>query len=821
MSSSLDTLFNGRYVLSCSVYIESDLVFDKAVEIVVCNNATVQFRNLTLGDKSRLRIESGRVIIADGCTLTLGEGSLIDARGGTLTLSGARCNLKSGGTLMLADYPVEGGILAGGWGAEYDGSMDRFEYYQFQHLRSYLVAPVKKVFDGTEFRGRWDMDRAYPQWFADADCDDWSVPINKAIALKTTGDVFLPAGLYFVKHTIVVSMGIRLVGENGTQEMKKGQPELTPVCSTILMPRPTEVSAMPPVASAVARPSIKSGFSHGVVVAINVVDSFVQTEDGPLYTIPAIGDTENYWKRGYPTPGTAIENIMILNEWDYSEEAKAPAAIKDYCKSMPFLRGIFVAGGARIENVLFKGLWQSLLWQNQYCDGKTVVRCTILSPGNNNFEIGADCLPLAFNEDGSPKLEIEYAIDMGTLGDGMIFRGNAIHGPQYTKGVCFRQCHSGVIDANIINCFLDIDGCNGLSITGNHFEDVASRIYVKNSAVTIDSNYFEKWEGASIWIRGTFPNVPMLRLSNNIFLWFARYTAKVGSINVMMPELVDAMSRKCGYDVVMSKDVNVVITNCFRTYSNAGDTPSGVPYGILTATEAPAGDNYEVKENTKFNSVSFLASCQSRVMPVNKALIPNSSAYNINSIGLYPFLLKMSHGNWVGKSGIYRYKYRIIWSDERRIYTCGTGNVSLRDFMFDGGNTVIRKSFKDTDTTGTILINISGYDEMTGLNFLVHLYRGYQSLNGGAIEWEESIVPVAGGAALYDNGICVSGFAWESCVEPAEMPFNDGITGIEYHGENVDVYSTKRIDFSLGEWAVGDRVYNVGTDDTWVMKIKK
>lgn len=47
------------------------------------------------------------------------------------------------------------------------------------------------------------------------------------------------------------------------------------------------------------------------------------------------------------------------------------------------------------------------------------------------------------------------------------------------------------------------------------------------------------------------------------------------------------------------------------------------------------------------------------------------------------------------------------------------------------------------------------------------------------------------------------------------------VTGIDYHGQNVDVYSTKSIDFTIGEWRVGDRVYNVGTDDSWTMKIKK
>ncbi|WP_295730583.1 hypothetical protein [uncultured Muribaculum sp.] len=816
----------GRWVLSGSVNIHDDLVFGVPIEIVVCNGANVGFRNLTLGDNSRLRIESGSLAIAEGCMLTLGRDSRLDARGGTLDLTGARCNLKPGGTLMLADYPVKGGTLAGGWGTEYDGPLDSVDYRRFQHLRSYLDAPICKVFEGTEFKGRWDMDRAYPQWFADAACDDWSVPINKAIALKTTGDVFLPAGIYFVKHTIVVPMGIRLIGENGTQEMKRDEPALTPVCSTVLMPRPTEVLPMPPVVSPVARPSIESGFSHGVVVAVNVVDSFTGVCDKSLDAVPQIDDIKYCWKRKFPCPGTAVENIMILNKWDYSEEAKASEAIKNYCTGMPFLRGIFVAGGARIENVLFNGLWQSLLWQKNYCDSKTVVRCTLHRPGDNNFEIGPDCLPLKLNEDGSPKIEVEYAIDMGTLGDAMIFRGNAIHDPEYTKGVCFRQCHGGIIDANIINCFLDVYSSNGLSITGNHFEGSSAGIYIEDSSVTVDSNYFEKWEEASIHVRRIFPNVAMVRLSNNIFQWSARYT-KPDELEYDAA-LVEAMSRKCGYDVIMSDNVDFMVSNCFRTYANAGSTPRALPFGILAATEVLSGENYEIKENALFNEVSPWASCQSNIVPVNKIGVSGCSGHKINTVNMSTFLLDidMGHGKWVGKSGIYSYKYRIAWSDRRRIYSNNGNNGSLRSLSFKVNETtttttLIRTGFADPGTTGTILFNIGGDKEYTGLNLTVHLYRSYQSPGGGAVTWEKCIIPLAGSCAMYDNGICVSGFAWKSCEEPVEVPFNDGITGIECHGNNVDVYSTKPIDFTVGEWTVGDRVYNVGTDDSWMMKIKK
>lgn len=94
-------------------------------------------------------------------------------------------------------------------------------------------------------------------------------------------------------------------------------------------------------------------------------------------------------------------------------------------------------------SVLFDGLWQSILWQSNYCDCKTLARCTLHRPGCNNFEINANCLPVELNNDGSPKIESEYAIDMGTLGDALVFHGNALHDPEFTKGYAYGNVMAG------------------------------------------------------------------------------------------------------------------------------------------------------------------------------------------------------------------------------------------------------------------------------------------------------------------------------------------------------------------------------------------
>ena len=196
ISMSINYVGSNRYLFQSDETFNDNIELPDNTEIILRNDAHVSCGNLTLGRNSLICIESGVLTVKAGCKLTLGEGSRLDARSGVLDLVGARCDIRPESTLMLSDYPVRGGTLAGGWGA-IPVSWDNGDY-KFHKYRSYLQAPISRVFDGTEFVGHWDMDRAYPQWFADADCDDWSEPINKAIDLKGSGEVFLPAGIYYV-----------------------------------------------------------------------------------------------------------------------------------------------------------------------------------------------------------------------------------------------------------------------------------------------------------------------------------------------------------------------------------------------------------------------------------------------------------------------------------------------------------------------------------------------------------------------------------------------------------------------------------------------
>ena len=90
-----------------------------------------------------------------------------------------------------------------------------------------VEAPITQIFGDTVYaKGYWHIDCAYPQWFdavvGTQSCDtanphDCSVAINKAAEMKMSGEVFLPAGVYLVSHTIFLRHGINLTGDSATR----------------------------------------------------------------------------------------------------------------------------------------------------------------------------------------------------------------------------------------------------------------------------------------------------------------------------------------------------------------------------------------------------------------------------------------------------------------------------------------------------------------------------------------------------------------------------------------------------------------------------
>ena len=831
ISMSINYVGSNRYLFQSDETLNDNIELPDNTEIILRNDAHVSCGNLTLGRNSLICIESGVLTVKAGCKLTLGEGSRLDARSGVLDLVGARCDIRPESTLMLSDYPVRGGTLAGGWGA-IPVSWDNGDY-KFHKYRSYLQAPISRVFDGTEFVGHWDMDRAYPQWFADADCDDWSEPINKAIDLKGSGEVFLPAGIYYVKRTIRVRVGIQLVGEAG-MNLNYGEVNSigTDVNATVIVPIQT-VSTTAPSAGA---STLTHRFARGIVIAVNLQSQYLIVGDS--YE-PATGNTEeekyNNWKKantvydvheipmmevGYQVPGTLVRYIKIDNSYTFSVPDKSNPD-KRFYSGLPYLCGVCAAGCAHIDCMAFVRLWQSIAWSNDYADHKKITGCWIAKYSTNNRVINSDGTP-AIGPDGN---DSTYAIHAGFLGDALVIQGNMVHDHDNTKGVYVGSSSGATINSNIFNCHVLLNQCFATTFADNHLENIDAQLQIKNGNVTVQGNYFQKGSKPSIVIIPDGHALAIVTCMNNTFRW-------IRDEGPVSDESVDYMSSICKYDISFIERnsfnmpnqriiATVSISHCYRQYKGY-NIQEPLPFGVLLCTQR---DSYPENKRSceSINYLSPLVSMSSVITPGERVSMPVTVCMDINRIKMYFNSAPGISGKdplWLGPTASFSYSYRLVWDMKRGIYAHDGNGHSLLGLC---ENVMVYSYSEDIPSRGEVLFSLStdgGNPEESGMLFYVIMYRKSVTLDG-KVMWEKVEVPVCGGSLLYDNGICVCGFKWERCPEPQEMPFNDGITGIEYHGQNVVVYSTKRVDFAKGQWSVGDRVYNVGEDESWVMQIKK
>lgn len=870
-----DYLLSAFAVVDGRIVIDSDAAFSgdsvelpANTEMRICNGATVTCRNLSFGKSSRLLIESGSLTVNSGCRLTMKDGSVLDVCGGRLVLTGAECRLYPESTLILSDKPVVGGKLIGGWGVYSDIESNRRE--NFHSLRSYIQAPVNKVFDGTEFDGRWDMDRAYPQWFAGADCDDWSEPINKAIKLKKSGEVFLPAGVYKVKYTIRVLGGIQLVGEPGVYGSKdeKNRPS-----ATVIVPVPISVKEMSVDAPENGRPYVVHGFSMGCVVAVNITQKYLDMTDftssryykrvyapgeecdiqdntiaaftsfanAKRSETPPVPEFESgMWEIPSICPGTMVKNITISNSYFYNKLVQGGGNRGDI-SSIPFLCGTYIAGAATITYNYFDALWQSIVWSDEYADCKTVTRNTITVNSRIDFKV---------SESGTPLGDIieDYIINFGFLGDALIFQGNGLHGPFRSKGVKIFHSYGAVVDGNILNLKTEFQSCNAATFSNNHLEGADAQLLINCSNVFVSSNYFEKGKKPSILFISNTNARPLVTLENNVFQWFGRYVLPSSPSD--FGDYITRLKSICDFDISFVRNnwfgivnekvkAQVTINNCYRVYRHGTGNQQPVAFGIKTCSQNSEDDTV-YNALTQINNTSALMSINGSITPGERLSIPTYSCNDLNKLflrpvnGATPSPSQIKEPKWLGPTGRFSYKYSIAWDVRRKIYKHNGVGGTIFDLLDDvyviGSDYAFGQSSPANDA---IDLNNIYYGEFSfyfatddadfeecGVFCYAILYRECKNGNNGSV-WHKAIVPVCGGTILYDNGLCVSGYNWQECAPPEEVDFNDGITGVEFHGNNVVAYSDKNMDFSIGQWNKGDRVFNVGSDSSWIVKIKK
>ena len=461
--------------------------------ITLGNNCTLvigEFANLIIGNGKATTGSNCKIILEPGSTLkiegnsslTLGNESLLNCKNGNLILcdNDSRLNLSADCTLSLGVIPVSGsGTIAA---PEYG------ELKEEQHEYAFLDAPCAYIFNEVKVTGMWHIDRAYPQWFAAPGCDDWSGPINKAITLKRTGEVFLQRGLYPTKHSIRVRYGIELVGENGFSS-NPGKGSNSDLLGTTIVANKNSSSC--------------SNFQSGYMVLVNTKP----VEQYPSSPEP-IEEQFNMWVHPYPAFTTVVRNITFMNG-DKSE------------RIIPQLNGLFTAGGLDIEQCRFLNFKQAIVKSRDYADGFVIKDCRF-----SGVNIVHYAPPGTTSATDTTVYDTKWMIYLNGDGDNLQFTGNAFMGSRFlnNRTLYVGQNRGGLISCNITGGEIVLNGCRGLTFSNNHMESSMESnegmlIRVLNSQVTISDNFFYKSERGNIYIAGSGYGTPSVaEIHNNTYL---------------------------------------------------------------------------------------------------------------------------------------------------------------------------------------------------------------------------------------------------------------------------------------------------------------
>lgn len=615
-------------------------------------------QNNVLPEGASIYIMPGGQLTLSGATLKCLQGSSIYVMGGELLLDKGHIALAENTHMSL-----DGSIIDG------TGSITA--------NKTTLSAPIRQIFaQSIQVKGKWIIDKAFPQWFTESKTIDWSTAINKAIVMKGAGEVFLPRGVYPIAHTLYVHYGIKLVGEPGRKE-KSTYRGYDHNC-TILTPA-------------------KNGnhFNGGYMMMMNVKHEGINEN---------ITQDNAQWETAYGISGTEVRNLYFDN--DGNQHFKA----------------ILAAGSMTIAQNSFHSCLQAVAFINgNYSDMRRVTNNTVYVPGNVNT--------------GS-KREPLYAFDIKGLGDALIFEGNAVHdSDNYTRALRVTSSMGGSINANILNGDILIKNCKGIVYSGNHSE-VGAQLTIKESSVTMHSNFFEKGTRPSIVIEGGENggvSTVAMNSSQFIFIDQLRYANETAQQNL---ERINGISE---VDIAIDKFTNLNLNNSYRN-----DIPSANNIGsqYLFGVNIAQLNKSQLKSNNQLNRMSHTLSTHGAI---GKNLRPSSPIVSMprdSRISLYG---KNGNVKWLGENGSYAYSYEII-GDDGRVSKQGQ---NITDYKTNHAN-----QHMDFNGDG-LLFNVTRDETISPYTPLyARIYRqgpdGLKSID----------LPIASSRYFYDNGISIAGYKW-------------------------------------------------------------
>lgn len=771
----------------------------------VVNGATLTVETIALGNSSILHLDGGHIACD---TLSPGQSSSIEGHGSIHSRPGSSATLTTGPGAILDFSDIEVnlgplGTLTAGAGTTLRMAGRILSAMTLSSLSgtSVIDAPECHVFDVSNLEGRWATESAFAQWFIEPDGDDWAEAINTALTIETEG-VYLPGRLCRISKTIKMPVKSRLIGRTRGVTVidsvnDKGEIEHIDYYGTIIAP------------------TIGAQLTQNVFILLNIRDDFFNNIGNDTYYndyYKYIREVHEAWpkKDHFPPSGAEVADIRFFGN---NIEPASDGGLR-FGGQINNLRGIFVAGAAKFKNLVFRSFEQAIAWSRDYADCKHLERCYVQAV-NGKSESTA------------------FALDLQNLGDAAIVDGCHID-PTNAKGLRLNLCGGARITNNILNADIEIRGCKGILYSGNHSES-GPQLSIINSSVEVSANYFEKGERPSIQIGSTSQSYSsVVTLSNNVYA----YMTQAERPSCLYPGTNINVADVSEYDIEVIPPENqsttlaaININNEMRCYIPTGSYNNLITTGIAICRRIGNSAPAPVKE---FNTYSQFLSRDAKLAilwnDANHIQYPPFKYRNIANPQLVDRFV--SEGEWINVDGMQigqylDYRYQFIYDSDRKI----AGNI------YKVKNSVSNKDYEPTtvgDSNHVIGFTLRNADLAAGKQIMVRLIRLLGTDKPKEYKCQYVDVPMCVASVLIDVGVSVNGYKWKDCGVLSEAqinlgdypntlvisPIHDGIKDVEFHNENVVVWSDSKITDTTG-WLRGDIIYNTGPDTSWTQQIIK
>ena len=680
-----------------------------------------------------------------------------------------------------------------------------------------VEAPITQIFgDTVTASGYWHIDRAYPQWF-DAvagtqsyyasDPHDCSVAINKAVEMKMSGEVFLPAGVYLVSHTIRLRHGINLIGDSATytpyyaKNPTTGKIELVTPDSGMVESwgRATYITPFLEIEGSkftlyqfkkdnVEAEEEDSTVSRPVIVAVNIKDNEPNSISAPAAD------------KGYALPMGSVEHIYFYN---YNKDAETDEKAADLCLKKADCVCCLVAGAFSFRDVMWRNFYRAIKWTEEYNDSKTMYRCYVETTFRGKLR---DKLVAP--------TELPYLIDIRGCGDAMVIddchidrgvyeveKDNQKTEVQLYKAIAMRTCLGGSIRNSIIHGDIDIEHCTALEFADNHCE-FGMQMNIRWSQISIHDNFIEKGRVPNFVIHAmddiwseTNSTYGVVNFSDNKFVCYN---------NIGNRPFVEKASE---FDILLKTRKGVApysidLARNYRVTANS-DTVSFHPTGIMLGTQDTdsKGAVGEIQPFTAFNGHSYFLSDHASI----RRNLKLKQSHTVSSIPALT-ITAMNNDNIPKPTHVNNsrcvFSAQVIVDEPRRI-AGNSFDVSAYD------SEALTYSCNGKPFGILFVLNWDGEETACMLRIIRKTYN-----NGTLTAHDVVTVPVCGARFLHDNSISVEGHPWMPVNSRnsgfVQKPYND-IEQMQFCDGNLSCRTS--VLPTMGTWESGDTIISKVSSD--------